>query len=71
MNLRFDHGEALARAKDLLGDGTSLVHRRARLACRDGDAVLLEQLFGLVLVNVHGAECSVGIQFAWSRESND
>src|SRR5205823_3498548 len=53
VDLRFDHHQLLALRKKIFRDFFRRLGRITNFARRDSDAILGEQLFGLVFVNVH------------------
>ena len=53
VDLRFDHDQLGAAGEKFFRDGPGCFRRVADVARRDGHAVLREQLFGLIFVNVH------------------
>ena len=53
VDLRLDHDRRIACAEQRLGGGVGLFERGCHLARRHGNAVLPQDLFCLVLVNLH------------------
>ena len=53
VNLRLDDDGGVAGGEERLGGGIGLLKRGGHFAAGDGHVVLAQDLFGLVLVNLH------------------